>query len=335
MEKRHIQISFFAILLINLMGFVSAQFYGGYGRFSFANLLESMDPRTVVFIISFGVFFALLHRIIGKLFRENTTVSAVVSGLLSFGMAYGIYKLDFIDWNGFLFDLGISSDVMWPLMAIIILIVISLMLWKLKSWTFLVLGILMIGLTFTELIYEKGAALIVGFILLIIWLFAWKRTRKKYSWNKEKNQFGGKLYFIGGLLLIVLGGLLGSIWLIILGVLLWIMALIVRINKRRKQNPQGPSSSSTSQGPTKAQLRRAERQAHKENRKRGLKRLKVEAKAYRRIADRQDNPKFYRSWTHFIGYLKGRGYGNNESEILQRLGIEKKDMTKAVKKYIN
>lgn len=81
-------------------------------------------------------------------------------------------------------------------------------------------------------------------------------------------------------------------------------------------------------------IEEARKEALKEERGRMLKRLTIEAQAYRQEADRQQNPAMYRNWAHFIGYLKRRGYGKNEREILKRLNLRKKDMRKVVKKYI-
>jgi len=66
----------------------------------------------------------------------------------------------------------------------------------------------------------------------------------------------------------------------------------------------------------------------------GIPRLIAEARAYRNWADRQSNPAMLRNWAHFIKYLKGRGYGNSEKDICQRINITPKDIQKAVKKYI-
>jgi predicted nucleic acid-binding Zn-ribbon protein len=66
----------------------------------------------------------------------------------------------------------------------------------------------------------------------------------------------------------------------------------------------------------------------------GIRRLIIEARAYRQWADQQPNPKMYRNWAHFINYLKGRGYGNNEKEICQRMTVTQKNISDVVKKYI-
>lgn len=70
------------------------------------------------------------------------------------------------------------------------------------------------------------------------------------------------------------------------------------------------------------------------NRKKGIQRLIKEAQAYKKIANKQPNPKMYRSWAHFIHYLKKRGYGKSEKEMMQRLHIRQGDILLVVKKHI-
>ena len=59
-----------------------------------------------------------------------------------------------------------------------------------------------------------------------------------------------------------------------------------------------------------------------------------EAKAYRHWADKTDNPKFYRSWAGYLGYLKNRGYGSGEKEICRRLNVTSRDILNVVKRHI-
>ena len=59
-----------------------------------------------------------------------------------------------------------------------------------------------------------------------------------------------------------------------------------------------------------------------------------EAKVFRKWADRQPNPKRVRNWALFIGYLKQKGYGQNEREICVRMNITPQDIQKVVKGYI-
>ena len=53
-----------------------------------------------------------------------------------------------------------------------------------------------------------------------------------------------------------------------------------------------------------------------------------EAKKFRRWADSQRNPKFYRSWAHFVGKLGG------ESRIMRNYNVSSRDIQKVVRDFI-
>ncbi|MBI2003899.1 hypothetical protein HYS72_00340 [Candidatus Pacearchaeota archaeon] len=56
--------------------------------------------------------------------------------------------------------------------------------------------------------------------------------------------------------------------------------------------------------------------------------LIVEAKRFRGWADLQRNPKFYRSWAHFVGKLGG------EARIMHNYNVSSRDIRKIVRRYI-
>lgn len=57
--------------------------------------------------------------------------------------------------------------------------------------------------------------------------------------------------------------------------------------------------------------------------------LKAEARAFRNSAS-----PIQRSWAGFIGYLKNRGYGGNEKEIMNNLNVTQNEIIDVVKRYI-
>lgn len=236
--KRGLKLSALSIIFINFISLVSAQFYSGYGGISFRNFLDAWDPQTIVFIITFGVFFAFLHKVlIGRFFKGHDSTSAVVSGLLAFGMSYGIYKLDFINVDNLFFNLGISGDVLWPVLIFILSAILVFMIWKLKSKTFWILGILMIILSFTEIIYEKGAAFVIGLVLIGIGV-VWKRIfSNKYDWDTEKSRGNAGWWFWLGLIALIAGFFTGAGFLIIGGTVITILGLFFW-NKSRKKLKQ-------------------------------------------------------------------------------------------------
>ncbi len=243
MKKEATRGGILTLFLISLMNLVSAQFYGGYGRFSFRNLVDSLDPQMVIFFVAFIVFFTLLHTVIfSKFFKGNTLPSVIVSGVLSFAFSYGIYRLDFFDIDSFLFSIGVSSDVFWPVLVIILTLLIILMLKKFKAWAPIMLGLLLIGLSATDLIYEKGLAAGIGFALLLIGII-WKwvsRGKNKYGVYKPRRKTGwdALIIFIG--LLLVFGGILtGSILLIIGGIVLAVLGLLFWKRTKNKARKYG------------------------------------------------------------------------------------------------
>lgn len=243
MEKR-LKPIIFALAFINFIGVVSAQFYSSYGRFSFGNFLNSLDVQVVVFFISLIIFFALLHLwIIGRLFRGNNTLSAIISGALAFGMSYGIYKLEFFDVDSLLFSLGISGDVLWPILVLILTLFILLMVWKFKSKAFWLLGIMLILLGSTDLIYEGGIALSIGIVSIGIGLVWSLISKGKYSKEDEIRQAKkGWTWALGGFLLFLLGSILSFGYLIIAGIILWVAGLLIQLSKEIPKLRKKPKS---------------------------------------------------------------------------------------------
>ena len=185
------------LLGLFLLNFVSA--YNGYGSFSFSDLLASIDQSMMILGTIFIVTFALLHFSLTKAFRGNKSIAGVIAFALASLITYGINKMDF-NFEGFFYDIGISGDLLYILLPIIILVGI-IWLANIKSKRtgkkfgfgniFLILGALFIALGLTDLIYEKGAAMVIGLILMIIGI--WAIFKKKRRINK-KEQYSQQNY---------------------------------------------------------------------------------------------------------------------------------------------
>ena len=245
---------FFGFVLIGMIGFVSAQYYGGYGYGSFGYF--NLDDSTVLLGIIFLVSFGLLYYPLSRFFRDNTIIAAVITFALSFGITWWVYRsgitYDLYFYNLFSF---LPSDFLATILPLVFLALVALMIWKLKfSRTLLIIGGFLVILSLTEFVVDgKGIIFTVGLILA--------------------------------------------------GVGIWMMS-----RKRRGNNPNNSSSR--------------------------IDILISEAKAYRHWADKTDNPKFYRSWAGYLGYLKNRGYGSGEKEICRRLNVTSRDILNVVKRHI-
>ena len=157
------------LLGIIFIGFVSAQ-YGYYGSFSISNFLDSIGPSTMILFVLFIIFFAVLHNIVFlTFFKGNKSVSAIVSFCVSLLAVYGINRARW-DLSGLFYGLGIPSNVLSILIPIILLIASIYIIVKLGvSWLFLIFGIFLTLVSlFTDIIYERGIAIAIGLVLLLV-----------------------------------------------------------------------------------------------------------------------------------------------------------------------
>ena len=99
-------------------------------------------------------------------------VAAVVALSISLLAIYGINKGG-VDYEGFISGLGIDEGILGIIIPLILIAGIIYLFYKLKSNTFLVLGILFILTSLTELVYEKSSIFWMGVGLIALWLL-WK-----------------------------------------------------------------------------------------------------------------------------------------------------------------
>jgi len=184
MQKR--RLSFGLILGIFTISFVSA-YYGSYGNFSITNLLDSIDPATmflgIVFFLCLGFINFSLGKTIGK---NNRMLSGFMSFLISLGIVYGLNRTN-MDFSNFFYKLGISGSSFSTFTPIILLIVIVLLFWKFKTKALLILGALLIILSFTD-IYAKGASLLLGIIIFIVGLVLVKKKPNNNNLSPTSQQ---------------------------------------------------------------------------------------------------------------------------------------------------
>ena len=231
------------ILSLFLISFVSAQFFDGYNSFSVTGFFDSINSQDIILLTFFIVIFAFLFVILSRipLFRNpygqpNKAIPTVISFAISLLSVYGIYKSDF-DLQGSFSGFGLPTDIFYPLLLIILIVAAVFIIWKLGVGTFfLIFGSLIILVTiFTDVIYEKGVALIIGGISFFIGLWLWKRARRKmmqgmgmlrqnYNWQQEKSEFKWGAAILG-ILAIVFGFLINQIIIIVMGIVLALIGL--------------------------------------------------------------------------------------------------------------
>lgn len=159
----------FSLLLS--INFVSAYSYG-YGKFSLGFLFDALGQENLFLLGILIGSFALLNFALSKGMKDRTT-SAVVSFIIALFITAGAYFKGF-DISNFFYDIGISEEVL-PLL--IFLVVLGLFIYLGTKFGFravlLFAGGLLIALSMTDLVYEKGFIFVFGAILAGIgaWLY--------------------------------------------------------------------------------------------------------------------------------------------------------------------
>lgn len=191
MEKKR---GFFLIVLgIFLTKFSSAQFLGSFYGGVF-------DSSLLVYGGIFILFFAVLNFLLGRtIFKENRASRAIIGLILAIFATYGLANSNFnIGSLNFGFDdYNLTGFVPTALTIIFIAGIIGFIYkWGFAN-VFAVLGLLLIGISYTGLVYEERVFFIGGIIFLAIGLLLklrrprwslprWKRKGERHLYNSNK-----------------------------------------------------------------------------------------------------------------------------------------------------
>jgi len=199
--KRGILILVFLASLF-LVNFVSAQFFDSYGgggffdgfgggRISLGDFFDSLDPSTVIYGLLFFILFTVLTLALSrvKLFRDaqgqpNTIASGVVSFAISAMIVYYLYRSGY-NLESFFYDIGFSVDLFSFLLTVVFVLLAFVIIKRYRlGGFFIVSGLFVMFISiFTDLVYEKATAFLIGLILLVIGIFLRKNTRKWWKKN--------------------------------------------------------------------------------------------------------------------------------------------------------
>ncbi|MCH8945959.1 MAG: hypothetical protein IIA85_03485 [Nanoarchaeota archaeon] len=182
MNEKGFVLSFLLILFgINFIGLVSAQFYRGL---SLSDLLNSFDSSTVILTSIFLIAFILIFWPLSKFFRENALLAGIISFAMSFLLIFEINRRG-LDFAGFFYSIGISGGILYTIAPLILLVGFFLISYsklerKFKFYRgFFVLGGLLIGIViFTDIFYSEGTTFILGVIFSLIGVWLWRRGRR-------------------------------------------------------------------------------------------------------------------------------------------------------------
>jgi len=184
MQKRNL-VFVFGIILISFVSFVSAY------PFSLGDFLGGIDESTMILGVILIVSFAFINFALSRFFKDeygnpNKSLAGIVSFVISLFIVWGINRTGF-DYEGLFYAIGFSSEALYGIIPIILLILIIYMGVKFGfANLFLFSGIILIFLSFTEFIYAKTSAFIIGVILILagLGLGSWLRKGARYAGGK-------------------------------------------------------------------------------------------------------------------------------------------------------
>ena len=175
MQKRVLVLVMF--LMIILAGFVSA------AAFSLSDALGDIQEGTLLILLVFVISFALLFLALNRAFKDNVPIAAVISFALSFGITYWVNKSGF-DLSGWVYDIGISSEILSILIPILAIALAIFLIAKLKRNSLFVFGGFLLASSL--FVYEKAIVIVLGIILILFRLFIGrgKWERRRYPWER-------------------------------------------------------------------------------------------------------------------------------------------------------
>jgi len=346
-----------SILLIN---FVSA--------FSFGEFFDSFGQENFTLFMIFIISLILIHFSLSKVFSRKSIggsdrkTPALISLFLALGVTYAFYKTGWseaLDFSDLFFSLGVPEDLISMIIGIVFILGAIILIYKFGcTKLFLTLGILTIIGTFISGIPDIFIPLVIGTVLIFLGLLCWFFKRKGSSLQAgiPKGSKSGKKKFT--LIMDKRGN--GEIkpkrgysyhrknervtikikkgdfqYFVVDGYKEKRPKFEIKMNQDHNIvaifGKNGSSGTGTPPpGPTPPPGTPPE----KGNRESKIRELIAEAKAFRKWADSQNNPKFYKNWANFINWLKKKGYGKNEKEIMDNLILTRENVGNVVKKYI-
>jgi hypothetical protein len=161
-------------LAIILAGFISA------APLQLSNLLGNIAEGTLVILLVFIISFALIFFALNRTLKQNIPIVTVISFAMAFGITYWVNKSGF-DLSGWVYDLGISSEILSILIPVVAIALTIFLILKLKKNSLFVLGGLFIASSI--FVYEKSVMIIIGIALIVVRLFIGKGRWGKDLWD--------------------------------------------------------------------------------------------------------------------------------------------------------
>lgn len=146
--------------------------------YSLSEVLSQLDETTLLLGLLFVVSFALINFSLSKLFDSQRGIASIIAFSASLIITYEVNRVGF-DIAGFITSFGISSELLFILVPIILIAGLIYLIWKFTlRGVLLIAGALLMGISFTDLVYEKQTLFVIGLILFLIGLWLYIRRGK-------------------------------------------------------------------------------------------------------------------------------------------------------------
>lgn len=180
----------FIFMIIFVTNIVSAQYYRSssyYGAqgYSFSDLLNQIDPNTLVLFVVFILSFTMVYYSSLKFFRRNKALSSIVSFSVSLITVYWINSMissPYFNIQNFFYGMGFSRDILHSFLYVLVIGVIIFLSIKLKRKAFFLIGTFILVLSLTDLVYENAIWFFVG---VCFWVAGFLSGKIK-EWLKPK-----------------------------------------------------------------------------------------------------------------------------------------------------
>jgi len=128
-------------------------------------ILYGLDPEFIIFGLLFVIFFVIIQLALLKSLKDKST-SSIIAFCVSLLTVYGLSRTN-LDISGLFFNIGISEDIIYTIIPIIILAGLIFIFWKVTMRIIMVISGLILIIA-SRFVYEKSIVLVIGIVFLLI-----------------------------------------------------------------------------------------------------------------------------------------------------------------------
>ena len=179
MKRSGLLLSFLLVLSTNL---VSAAF----DNFSFEGFIYSAGGvSTIVYVSLFMIFFGILNFSLLRAFKNNKPLATIISFGSTILILIGFYRMNW-DFESFFYGLSVSPEIITSLIYLISIVGLIFLIKKFKfAGTLMIMGLLLLAISNTDLIYESTTGSMLGIFLFLFGLWRYRKLKN----NEEDSDY--------------------------------------------------------------------------------------------------------------------------------------------------